>query len=646
MGGGLRIMGTMSRTASVALLLFFATLPLSAQTAGDTGVKLTSEGRVPRHARVTYAIEVTKPESGDVAIEVDVPGDDVFAGGDCIGTKPLRCTVPGASRFLQVSTTLNDPGTFTATVRLLSVRDANPQNDQDSWTLEVLDQPSLTVWASGGRYEPGRTVPLPVSLYNGGAEAKDVVLTLTLPEGGTFTGRFEQGGEALTCAAAGGSMVCTLPSLANRAVLSFFVEVALPDRLEGGEVPFTASVASSVPDFDPADDHFTGAFTLIRYLVVTNTDDEGAGSLRQALLDAQQDCATMLCNVVFRIPGAGDGGRFVIQPRSELPELRGSVRLDGATQTAFGGDTNPDGPEIVLDGSLAPARGLLLGGPSCEMYVLELAIVNFSGPGIEARRGIYDYPRCPFFSFPNTVIARNHLSGNFRGVTVVGEGYATITDNVISGNRRAGIFTERSSYVEILRNRITGNGASGIFLHLDNPYALQGAVVEENVISGNAEWGIARALTGDARIRKNSIFGNRYLAIDSGLDLETPNRPEDPSAGGGVPNKPVLISAQYDPATNKTRVRGRLDSDTIFGLSAFTLDVYASASLSSAGQAEAEQWLAALALPANGGHTDFEMELEGDLRGRYITATNTRVHIVVEDHVFDTSEISNAVVAH
>jgi parallel beta-helix repeat protein len=52
---------------------------------------------------------------------------------------------------------------------------------------------------------------------------------------------------------------------------------------------------------------------------------------------------------------------------------------------------------------------------------------------------------------------------------LVGAGATTIAGNVIDGNQRAGIFTDRSSYVEILRNQVTRNGASGILLHLGQP---------------------------------------------------------------------------------------------------------------------------------------------------------------------------------
>jgi hypothetical protein len=380
-------------------------------------------------------------------------------------------------------------------------------------------------------------------------------------------------------------------------------------------------------------------------LLVVNTGDEGAGSLRQALLDARQLCADELCTIDFRIPGISAGQRAVIRVRSELPVVEGRVRIDGATQTAFAGDTDPNGPEVVIDGSLTPphTRGLVLGGPSCELYVLDLAIANFPEAGIQAHRGPYEYQNCRFELFPNTLIARNHLTGNLRGLMLLGEGYATVTDNVISGNVRAGIFTYLSNFVDIRRNRVTGNGASGILLHLGQPgQTVRTGVVEDNVISGNGEWGIARVPIGDVIVRKNSIFGNRYLGIDSNLDGPTPNLADDQPYGPGIPNKPLLISAHYDPATGKTILRGRLDSHEPSPLPLFTLDFYASPALSAAGQAEAAHWLAELVTTE--GHQDFEVELDGDLRGQYLTATNTRRHLAnFEDFASDTSELSDAV---
>jgi hypothetical protein len=637
-----------------ALLLLLAAVPLLAQGAGDHGLTIAADvTRVPLHTRVAWRIQFIRPaRTSPLTVEVDLPGHDLGYDGTCSGTKPVRCQVPAAYDSLTFASTLDTAGTSTATARILAPADANPQNDHSSWTIEVVDQPSLTVSLSVlTRLDPASAATIYAGVTNHGAPASDVVLTLTPPPGATFTGELQLSDPAVTCALSADTIVCSRSTLGAGAFFSVLPKVLLPDRLDGSDVTFAASVTSSGPEFDPSDDSETFTSALIRHILVVNTNDEGAGSLRQALLDAEQLCAFDLCTIDFRIPDIAAGQRAVIRVRNELPVMQGLVRLDGATQTAFGGDTYAEGPEVVIDGSLtAPhTRGLVLGGPSCEMYVLDLAVANFPGSGIQAHRGYHlRYGNgCLFPLFPDTLIARNHLTGNHRGLMVLGAGYTTIIDNVISGSVRAGIFTYQNNFVEILRNRVTNNGASGILLHLGQPGQFeQNGVVEDNVISGNGEWGIARVPTGDVRIRKNAIFGNRYLAIDSGLDGATPNLPSDEPYVAEIPNKPVLFSAQYDPAANKTRVRGRLDSKRFtYGL--FTIDFYASGSLSAAGQPEAEQWLAALQFGPEQGHSDFEMELDGDLTGRYITSTNSRVHIANwDDFVHDTSELSDAVTVH
>src|SRR5690242_3240032 len=89
-------------------------------------------------------------------------------------------------------------------------------------------------------------------------------------------------------------------------------------------------------------------------LVVNNVNDSGTGSLRQAIDDANQTPGPD--SIVFNIPTSSpgfDGSVFTIQPLSTLPILTdANTTIDGATQTVFTGDTNPSGPEVVLNGSL------------------------------------------------------------------------------------------------------------------------------------------------------------------------------------------------------------------------------------------------------------------------------------------------------
>ena len=76
---------------------------------------------------------------------------------------------------------------------------------------------------------------------------------------------------------------------------------------------------------------------------VTNTNDSGAGSFRQAILDAEANSETDTIN--FNFP---PGGVQTITPLSELPPITSSVIIDGTTQPGFGGL-----PIIELNGASA-----------------------------------------------------------------------------------------------------------------------------------------------------------------------------------------------------------------------------------------------------------------------------------------------------
>src|SRR5262249_55444478 len=66
--------------------------------------------------------------------------------------------------------------------------------------------------------------------------------------------------------------------------------------------------------------------------LVTTADDAGAGSLRQAILDAN---ATPGANEIdFAI---GKGGAQTIRPATALPAVTNPVVIDGTTQPGFAG---------------------------------------------------------------------------------------------------------------------------------------------------------------------------------------------------------------------------------------------------------------------------------------------------------------------
>src|SRR5262245_48602467 len=77
--------------------------------------------------------------------------------------------------------------------------------------------------------------------------------------------------------------------------------------------------------------------------VVTTTADSGAGSLRQAINDANNTAG--LDSISFAIPGAGP---HTISPTMGLPDITEPVRIDGYTQPGATGTVRL----INLDGAI------------------------------------------------------------------------------------------------------------------------------------------------------------------------------------------------------------------------------------------------------------------------------------------------------
>ncbi len=79
---------------------------------------------------------------------------------------------------------------------------------------------------------------------------------------------------------------------------------------------------------------------------VTNTNDSGAGSLRQAITDANSTGGAD--TIEFNIVGSG---LHTIQPASELPEITEALIIDGYTQT--GASTNTTVSPAPMDSIIA-----------------------------------------------------------------------------------------------------------------------------------------------------------------------------------------------------------------------------------------------------------------------------------------------------
>jgi HYR domain/PKD domain len=397
---------------------------------------------------------------------------------------------------------------------------------------------------------------------------------------------------------------------------------------------------------------------------VTNTADSGAGSLRQAMLNANSSGAgphTTIFNIPTSDPGF-DGSVFTIKPLSSLPELRGGIMIDGATQTTFSGDTNPFGPEVVLNGSMVPSgAGILISGDNGG--VKNLVVNGFPG-------GALALSRLPFDSTPSGNQLLNNYIGtdptgtfavpNAGGVSIGGFGTPgaeardnRVENNLISGNTGSAFGSCDIKGTQIINNKIgtdrTGTLAipNGTGLVMDCTGSL------ENVIRGNTiayNHGDAIKSRPDFRfgnfhhenvVRQNSIFRNDGMAINwspppfGTVDGPTANDACDTDISGSnfLQNFPVITRAETDCTT--TTIEGTLNSNAG---KVFEIELFSNDTADASGFGEGQTYLDVVSVTTNAScNANFSIVLPFTVdAGKFITATAT-------DAIGNTSEFSAAV---
>ncbi|HEX8153960.1 MAG TPA: NosD domain-containing protein, partial [Thermoanaerobaculia bacterium] len=466
---------------------------------------------------------------------------------------PCEQQMPNAPTLIELR-----PG---AQMRIVPEADPDLSNNFPRVPLKTLTDPDLVVFVSAPQYFDA-DLPLTLELrYRNAAfvDAHDVVVTVGIPAQLAFVRApqhctFDEATHRVTCS------VGTLAAAdSDAAVLQAAQIVVRAPRAPSAEpVVFSADISGSDREHDPATNHYEWRISsMYAPFYVTNTADSGEGSLRAAMENALSRCFfSVPCKVAFRIPLA-DGAKWAtIRPQSPLPPIGGFIVIDGATQTGLVGDTNPDGPEIEINGALqADGDGLAITGP-CGANVLGLAINGFAGNGVAIRtRG-----GCT----PQVLPAPRGVAGNCIGVDPTGtravpnlrgifiDAVPTVIDvrgNFVSGNTRSGIYVQAGFAGRIERNWVVGNGASGIFIAPGG----SGTDLNDNEIAFNGEFGISLARgTQHVAINGNSIHANGQLGIDYGLDGVST---ETPATGVQV-MLPEITSARYDAATNTTLIEG------------------------------------------------------------------------------------------
>ena len=307
--------------------------------------------------------------------------------------------------------------------------------------------------------------------------------------------------------------------------------ILIYDRsLSGSEVNELASGATSTATVDVVT-------TAPQTFTVTNTNDSGAGSLRQAILDANANVGAT-DTIDFNITGSGT---HTISLLSALPDITDSVILDATTQTGYTGT-----PVIEIDATAASGATAVLNIRASESTVQGFSVYGSVDEGIEidGSTGYGD---------------NNTILGNWVGIKA---------DGTVVGNAGDGILVS----VDASGNQIGGTGAN-----------------EGNRVSGSGESGIEVRLGTSAgnTIRGNSVYGNDGLGIDLGDDGLTANDAGDGDTGANnLQNWAVLTAASIaDDGTFSYEI-----DTSSFASGTYMIDFYASTDLDG-GNVEGERYL-------------------------------------------------------
>ena len=267
---------------------------------------------------------------------------------------------------------------------------------------------------------------------------------------------------------------------------------------------------------------------LLATFTVTSVMDNGAGTLREAINQANLNPGAD--NIRFNIPAdqldASD--KASIQLDTPLPNINGSLVIDGSTQPGFGGEFPVVEVRPRIPQSLGDGFSISVGGST----IRSLGINRFGGNAIN------------IFSNGNNTIFSNYIGVDFDGEGNLGNGGAGIRINNSSNNVIGGPNNE---------NIIRYNGGDGIRITGDN-------IPSQGVPRSN--------LSINNRITYNTIDNNGGLGIDLGDNGVTNNDSATDSDVGPnfLQNFPEIVSAttiernSFPQPTQRTEVEALLSS--------------------------------------------------------------------------------------
>ncbi len=233
---------------------------------------------------------------------------------------------------------------------------------------------------------------------------------------------------------------------------------------------------------------------------VSNTNDSGAGSFRQAISDANTNTGSHAINFLIT-----NGPPLIIKPASPLPSISNVVVIDATTQTGYSGT-----PKVELVGTNAgnypdgnPANGIYLLSSNCT--VRGFAINRFPSDGIRIGGAGGNTIQANFIG--TDVNGTNALGNSQGGITIFSSsnligGVDATNRNLISGNALGGIY--------VLNSSATGNTIQGNYIGTDSTGVKRLPNTNNGILISAATGNLIGGTTNGAR---NLISGNSQSGI-------------------------------------------------------------------------------------------------------------------------------------
>ena len=221
---------------------------------------------------------------------------------------------------------------------------------------------------------------------------------------------------------------------------------------------------------------------------VTNANDSGSGSLRQAILDANTSAGAD--TILFNIPGSGV---HTISPASQLPSITEAVVIDGYTQPGASANTLAIGDDatllIEIAGTNIGGTGLLIEGPNGGSTLRGLVINRWGTSAIRIGSALASNGNIVEGNFIGTDPTGTATSGSAAWMTYIASGSSNnllggtspASRNVIVGGGGVG---GANVLIEVADNNFVQGNYLGI--NAAGTAALPGGMLDDLVISSAA----------------------------------------------------------------------------------------------------------------------------------------------------------------